>query len=138
DKPALFTDAQGNETTVEASNSEGVSGDYLASEGLTGNDVWGTRNRWVKLEGTIENEPVSITILDHKKNVGYPTYWHARDYGLFAANPLGQAVFSDGKETLNFELEKSESVTFQYRMLIHNGSSLSKESIETVFNDFNL
>ncbi len=137
DKPAIFTDSQGNETTVAASNNEGAGGDYLASEGLTGNDVWGTRNRWVKLYGSIDEEAISVTILDHRENVGYPTYWHARDYGLFAANPLGQAVFSEGKETLNFKLQKSESVTFNYAMVIHNGSVLSNETIEAAFENFN-
>ncbi len=136
DKPAAYTDAEGNVTEVEALNNEGVNGNYFSSEGLTGNDVWGTRNKWVKLESTIEGETVSITIIDHKKNVGYPTYWHARDYGLFAANPLGQAIFSDGKEVLDFKLKKGESTTFNYRILIHNGSELSKETIDQSFSDF--
>ena len=78
------------------------------------NDVWGTRNKWVKLEGSIDGETVSVTILDNEKNVGYPTYWHARDYGLFAANPLGQEIFSEGQETLNFKLAIGESTTFNF------------------------
>ncbi|MGI9549887.1 MAG: PmoA family protein [Aurantibacter sp.] len=137
EKPAIYTDAEGNVTEVKALNNEGVNGNYFGSEGLTGNDVWGTRNKWVKLESNIEGETVSITIIDHEKNVGYPTYWHARDYGLFAANPLGQAIFSEGKETLYFELKKGESTTFNYRILIHNGSELSKEALDESFADFN-
>ncbi len=136
-EPGVFTDAQGNVTTVESLNNEGVTGDYLSSESLTGNDVWGTRGKWVRLQGLIEGDTVSVTILDHNKNVGYPTYWHARGYGLFAANPLGQEVFSNGKESLNFSLKKSESVTFNYRILIHDGSELSKEEIAQSFKDFN-
>tara|TARA_R110002167_G_scaffold36675_26_gene115811 strand:+ start:3016 stop:4095 length:1080 start_codon:yes stop_codon:yes gene_type:complete len=137
DKPAIYTDSEGNETTVESANNDGVSGDYLGSEGATGESVWGTRNKWVKLEGNIADEVVSITLIDHPKNVGYPTYWHARGYGLFAANPLGQAIFSEGKEILDFKLQKSESVTFRYRMMIHNGSELSKAIIDGAFEDFN-
>lgn len=137
DKPAEYTDAEGNVTTVKVLNNEGVNGNYYASEGLTGADVWGTRNKWVKLEGTMEKEKVSVTIIDHKKNVGYPTYWHARGYGLFAANPLGQSVFSEGKETLNFKLKEGESTVFKYRVLVHDGSELSKEAIEESFNKFN-
>lgn len=137
DKPALFTDSEGNVTEVKALNNEGVKGNYFASEGLTGDAVWGTRNRWVKLESTMEDEPVSITIIDNRKNVGYPTYWHARGYGLFAANPLGQAIFSEGKEKLNFKLNQGESVTFKYRILVHDGSELTKEAIEKSFEDFN-
>jgi hypothetical protein len=136
-EPAVFTDAAGNATTVEALNTEGVTGDYLSSEGITGNDVWGTRGNWVRLQGVITGDTVAIAILDNKKNVGYPTYWHARGYGLFAANPLGQAIFSNGKETLNFSLKKSESVTFKYRVLIHSGSELKKAEIDRSFDDFN-
>lgn len=61
---------------------------------------------------------MTLAILDHPKNPGYPTYWHARGYGLFAANTLGQKVFSDGKETLNFTLEPKQSAIFKYRVLI--------------------
>jgi hypothetical protein len=136
-EPAVFTDEEGNETEVKALNNDGVTGDYLGSEGKTGDDVWGTRNDWVRLQGQINGDTVAIVILDNKKNVGYPTYWHARGYGLFAANPLGQAIFSEGKKTLNFELEKGESTQFRYRILIHDGSELSKEQIDKSFADFN-
>ncbi|MEP3207954.1 MAG: PmoA family protein [Maribacter sp.] len=137
DKPAEYTDAEGNVTEVKVLNNEGVTGNYYSSKGLTGGDVWGTRNEWVKLEGTMNDEVVSVTIIDHQKNVGYPTYWHARGYGLFAANPLGQSVFSDGKQTLNFSLEQGESTVFKYRVLVHNGSLLSKETIDEFALDFN-
>ena len=62
---------------------------YPSSEGKKGDAVWGTRGRWTMLAGTVGGEPVTIAMLDHPKNPGYPTYWHARGYGLFAANPLG-------------------------------------------------
>jgi hypothetical protein len=117
-------------------NNTAANGDYLSSEGLTGNDVWGKRATWVKLEGEVDEETVSLTLIDHPDNVGYPTYWHARGYGLFAANPLGQAVFSDNKERLNFQLAADESVSFQYRLLIHNGSTLSKEAVDVFMQKF--
>ena len=81
--------------------------------------VWGTRNKWVKLEGTMKDELVSVTIIDHEKNVGYPTYWHAQGYGLFAANPLGQAIFSEGNETLNFKLEQG---SVDYVLISNSGA----------------
>ena len=136
DSPAIFTDADGNPTEVKALNNEGVNGDYLSSEGITGGDVWGTRAKWMKLFSQIEGDPVALVIIDHPDNVGYPTYWHARGYGLFSANPLGQKVFSKGKEELNFALEPGESVTFKYRILVHGGEELSKEEIERYSNDF--
>ncbi|MCG2461729.1 PmoA family protein [Flavobacteriaceae bacterium F89] len=136
DKPDIFTDANGIATEVKALDNSGVTGNYLTSEGKTGDDAWGTRAKWTTLYGTMNKEPVSITILDNPQNIGYPTYWHARGYGLFAANPLGQAVFSDGKETLDYKLKKGNSVTFKYRILIHNGTELAKEQLDSTFVNF--
>lgn len=136
DKPEIFVDNKGNKTTVPVINNEGVSGMYLSSEGIRGNEVWGTRGRWVKLTGKMKDQPVSITIIDHPENVGYPTYWHARGYGLFAANPLGQKAFSNGKEELNFALKEGESVTFRYRIIVHSGDELTPEKINRFADDF--
>lgn len=112
------------------------SGNYLSSERIEGEDVWGTRARWMKLYGTMEGEKVSMVIFDHPDNVGYPTYWHARGYGLFSANPLGQAVFSNGEHVLDFKLAPHESVSFKFRILIHSGKRLYQESIDNVAEEF--
>jgi len=129
DKPEVFTDASGKPTAVPVLDNTGVNGLYTSSEGLTGAKVWGTRGRWVALAGKVEGEDVVLLMLDHPKNPGYPTYWHARGYGLFAANPLGQSVFSNGKETLNFTLAPGATTTFRHRLLILPGP-FSKERAE--------
>lgn len=118
-KPEVFADASGRPTKVAQMDNTGVNGTYLTSEGKKGDDAWGTRGRWCILFGNVDNEPVTIAILDHPKNPGFPTYWHARGYGLFAANPLGQKIFTNGKEpALNFTLQPKQSATFRYRVLI--------------------
>jgi hypothetical protein len=122
DKPEVFTDASGNPTTVAKLDNTGVTGRYLTSEGKTGDDAWGTRGRWCVLSGTIGSEPVAIVILDHPSNVGYPTFWHARGYGLFAANPLGQKELSAGKDVLNYALDAGQTVTFRHRIEIMTGT----------------
>ena len=135
-KPEVFTDASGKGTAVPKLNNEGVTGKYRSSEGIEGDDVWATRGKWVNLNGVIASNPVSLVILDHPENVGYPTYWHARGYGLFAANPLGQKEFSKGKEVLDFKLPAGESVTFRYKVLIHSGKHLTDEQVAAEFNKF--
>lgn len=119
----VLTDASGNPTTVPKLDNTGVTGVYRSSEGKIGDGVWGTRGRWVTLTGAIDGEQVTLAILDHPKNPGYPTYWHARGYGLFAANPLGQAALSGGKESLNLTLEAGQSTTFRHRVLILSGEA---------------
>jgi hypothetical protein len=118
-----FVDASGNITTVSKMDNDGVTGMYVNDQGTTGDAVWGTRGTWAALNGKKDGENISIVIIDHPKNIGFPTYWHARGYGLFAANPLGQKVFSNGKQELNYKLKKGEQTTFRYRVIIHGGNS---------------
>ena len=135
DKPEIFSDASGRPTTVAKLDNTGVNGTYLTSEGKKGDAAWGTRGRWCNLSGMVGDEPVTITILDHPANPGFPTYWHARGYGLFAANPLGQKIFSEGKQELNFSLAPHASVTFRYRVLI--SSEISKaDTTEAAYKEF--
>ncbi len=130
-----LTDAQGNPTEIKSKNNDLVSGDYLSSEGKTGLEVWGTRAKWMKLFGNYKDEKVAVIIIDNKKNPGYPAYWHARGYGLFAVNPLGQGVFSKGKEVMNLSLKKGESTRFAYRTVICSGE-ISNEEINNMAVEF--
>lgn len=133
--PSEFTDAYGVVTKVATMDNTGITGNYRTSEGVEGDNVWSTRGRWCNLRGKIGDETINIVILDHPKNVGYPTYWHARGYGLFAANPLGQAIFSKGKENLNLTLKNGESTTFRYRTVIAS-KNLSDGDINKIAADF--
>lgn len=132
----VLTDSIGNELPERDSLNTGVSGNYLSSEGISGDAVWGTRAKWMELSGIIGTEEISIIICDHPKNPGYPTYWHARGYGLFAANPLGWNDFTNGKEIFNFSLPAKKSVTFRYRLIVHSGSKLSDSEINGYSDDF--
>jgi len=135
DKAEVFTDASGRTTTVAKLDNTGVNGVYLTSEGKKGDAAWGTRGRWCNLSGKIGDEPVTISIFDHPANPGFPTYWHARGYGLFAANPLGQKVFSNGKEEMNLTLAPNQSVTFRYRILI-TSEIATPENTEAAYKAF--
>lgn len=136
DGDITLLDAQGNPTKVKAMPNKSISGNYKSSEGISGLDVWGTRAKWMDLYGNIENEKISIVICDHPKNTNYPTYWHARGYGLFSANPLGVKDFTKGKETMNFSLVAGQSVTFRYRIIISSNTHLSDDDINGFAENF--
>jgi hypothetical protein len=129
-----YTDAQGRPTTVAVLDNTGVTGLYHSSEGKEGDAVWGTRGRWVALSGRLGEEDVTLTILDDPKNPGAPTYWHARGYGLFAANTLGQKIFSNGKEELNLKLAPGASATFHYRVIV-SSTSFEAPAVEALFKE---
>ncbi|MDB4584200.1 PmoA family protein [Draconibacterium sp.] len=130
-----LTDSHGVVTEVEASDDKTANGNYLSSEGIEGEEVWATRAKWMKLYGEINGEKVAIVIFDHPANAGYPTYWHARGYGLFAANTLGQKIFSKGKEEMNLSLKKGEAVVFKYRLAVFSGEPTVDE-IEAMSKEF--
>ena len=134
----VFVDALGNKTKVPKINNEGVSGMYTGSTGLKGDSVWSSKGPWTILTGKKEGKDISIGIIDYPKNIGYPTYWHARGYGLFAANPLGRKVFSNGKEELNFILSPNMSTTFKYRMVIVSGKIIAAAEMNKLAEEFGM
>ena len=138
DKDQKFTDNKGNITIVKGGTDKVANGNYLSSTGKIGDDVWSSRAKWCKVYGKMGNDSVSIAIIDHPKNVNYPTFWHARGYGLFAANPLGEKIFTNGKSEKNLKLKKGEAVTFKYRIVVNaDQKTLSSEKINQLANAFN-
>jgi hypothetical protein len=119
--PDVFTDATGKATKTKGVNNEGVTGSYTGSDGKTGDAVWGTRGPWTMLTGKVESEQVTLAILDHPQNPGHPAYWHARGYGLFAANNLGQNAFDPKQPEVKRTIAPGESMTFRHRIMIVSG-----------------
>ena len=123
EKGGVFLDANGRPTKVDSTDTSGATGVYLTSEGVKGGAVWSTRGKWCALTGHTGDHTVTVAILDHPKNPGYPTYWHARGYGLFAANPLGRSIFDPKQPAFNFTMEKDQAVTFRYRVILLSGEA---------------
>lgn len=95
----------------------------INSEGNTGKSVWGKKAKWITYYNKIENSVAGISMLDHPDNLRYPTPWHARDYGLCAANAFGLKYFTGNKKnTGDLTIKNGESLTFKYRLIFHNGS----------------
>jgi hypothetical protein len=87
-------------------------------------EVWGTRSPWVDYSGTLEGETLGVAIFDHPSNPKHPTYWHSRDYGLFAANALGERDFlKDKTKDGSLTIEPKQSLRFRYRVIIHPGET---------------
>ena len=100
------------------------------SNGTDGKDAWGKRAQWVHYFGPDEKgHAAGVAIFDHPSNLRHPTWWHARHYGLFTANPFGQGNFE--KETAkgagDYTIKKGDSLTFRYRTIFHAGE---KDSVD--------
>ena len=114
---------------VDKELEETGSGVYSDMLGNKGGDVWGKRSPWVALSGKRAGEDVSIVIFDHPQNLNFPGWWHARGYGLFAVNNLGGREFDKNTNEVKYTLKKGESLTFQYKLVIKNGSVISETEI---------
>lgn len=107
---------------------EHAKGDAVNSEGITGKDVWGKRANWVHFHGPDRGgNAVGVAILDHPENFRFPTWWHARHYGLVTANPFGQGNFEKETEVGagDHTIKNGESLTFRYRTIFHAGDAES-------------
>jgi len=100
-------------------------GTMRSSDGKTGmKQIWGKAFPWVDYSGTLEGKKVGVAIFDHPSSFRYPTYWHARDYGLFAANAFGlHDFFNDKSKDGSYTLEKGKTMHFRYRVVIHPGDT---------------
>jgi len=120
-------------------------GHLVNAEGKEGEkEVWGKPSPWTDYYGTIGEEKVGIAIFDHPSNVKAPTRWHARAYGLYAANPFGLAEFEGAKgggrgqaaaPTPSLVLEQGQVLKLKYRIIIHPGDAKSA-GIATLYSDW--
>lgn len=101
-------------------------GKMMNAEGAVGmKNVWGKRSNWVDYSGTLEGEQVGIAVFDHPANPRHPTYWHSRDYGLFALDPFGQHAFDESAPESHWTVDAGGSLHFRWRVVIHSGDTIS-------------
>ncbi len=66
---------------------------------------------------------MGIAILNHPSSFRFPSHWHVRPYGLFAANPFGLHDFNPSlKEGAgSHEMKQGDKFTLRYRVIFHKG-----------------
>ena len=99
-------------------------GKITNAEGVTDDAAWGKASAWVDYTGPVEGKTVGIAVLNHPESFRYPTTWHVRTYGLFAANPFGWHDFGM-KRSGEYTLPAGESIRFRYRVIFHLGDTAS-------------
>jgi hypothetical protein len=89
-------------------NAEGES----AEEG-----TFGKASPWCDYSGERDGVTEGLAILQHPDNRWYPSPWFTRNYGFFSPTPM---YWLEGDR---FELPKGETLTLQYRVLVHTGTA---------------
>ena len=124
--PVTFGDTKEGMFGIRVASSMDVDakkgGKITNAEGLTDAAAWGKPSPWVDYTGPVDGETVGIAILNHPASFRYPTTWHVRTYGLFAANPFGWNDFGL-KRTGESVIPDGDSMRFGYRIILHKGTT---------------
>jgi hypothetical protein len=126
DKPVVFGDTKEGTfglrlvepLTVDAKKG----GRIVNGNGQINGSAWGKAADWIDASGPLDGQIVGVAIFNHPGCFRFPTYWHAREYGLLAANPFGIHDFSgDKKKDGSYTLPPDQQITLCYRVLLHTG-----------------
>jgi hypothetical protein len=126
DGPVTFGDTKEGMFGIRVASSMDVKrklgGKITNAEGVTDEKAWGKPSPWVDYVGPVNQKTVGIAILNHPESFRYPTAWHVRPYGLFAANPFGSHDFG-GTGPGEYIVPKGETIAFRYRVILHEGNT---------------
>jgi hypothetical protein len=131
--PVKFGDTKEGTFAIRlAPELDAPSGTMVNSEGGKGEpQIWGKRADWVDVYGVIDGQTVGVAVFDSPKSFRHPTYWHARGYGLLAANPFGFKYFlQDTQQDGSYTIAPGKSLEFRYRVLIHEGNYVKAQVAE--------
>jgi hypothetical protein len=117
--------------STQAKGGPPATGHYLNSAGDRNAAAWGKPAAWVDLSGILAGKSLGIACFDHPTNLRHPSCWHARDYGLFAANPFGLHDFTGAPQgSGRYELPAGKSLTLRHRWILHSGDAESAKVAE--------
>lgn len=137
--PVVFGDTKEGSFGVRTASSIRVDskkgGKIVNSQGQSNLAAWGKPAAWVDYHGPIDDETLGIAILNHPTSFRFPTTWHVRTYGLFAANPFGLGDFTGGKTKGEFTLTEGDTLKLRYRVLLHKGDE-KEGRVAEVFADY--
>jgi len=97
-------------------------GHIVNSAGQTNLKAWGKRADWVDYYGPLDGDTVGIAVFNHPSSFRYPTGWHVRTYGLFAANPFAEHSFTGVEsKAVSYTLPQGKEIVLRYRVFLHRG-----------------
>jgi hypothetical protein len=129
--PLVFGDTKEGSFGIRVASSMDVDqpgdrrgGQIVNARGETNAQAWGRPAEWVDYSGPVTEKVLGITVMNHPSSFRFPTHWHVRTYGLFAANPFGMRDFySDASRDGGHTLRKGEQLAFRYRIVLHQGAA---------------
>ena len=136
--PITFGDTKEGTFAVRLGPELSAPHDHMLNSNGAGGEaaIWGKRADWVAFSGTVSGKPVGVAVFDSSKSFRHPTTWHARAYGLLAANPFGPREFeADPAKDGSWTVPEGQSITFRYRVLLYDGE-LKPPQIANLYREY--
>ena len=138
--PVHFGDTkEGGIISLRVATSMDASGDGRMENAVGGigeAECWGKRAQWLDYTGPVKGETVGFAVYDHPSSFRHPTYWHARNYGLFTANPFGlHDYYANPGVDGSHVLPEGGLLRFKYRIYVHAGDTASAQVAQR-YHDF--
>lgn len=145
DKPVVFGDTKEGSMAMRVAQwmtpphtfqkkKTDTQGTIVNAEGIRDGATWSKKSTWVDYQGPKDGKVYGIAMFDHPKNPRHPTWWHVRDYGLFAANPFGkhdfEKEFKNDPQAGALTIPAGGSVTFRWRLYFHMGDEKAAKIAE--------
>ncbi len=101
----------------------GGTGHIVTATGKRDQNAWGARANWCDYHAEHNGTTYGVAIFDSPNNFKHPTYWMARDYGLYGANPFGKHDYENLKDVHagDLTIPAGASLTLSYRFFFHLG-----------------
>lgn len=136
--PVTFGDTKEGTFAIRLGPALSAPHDHMInSDGAQGEKaIWGKPADWVAYSGTVSGKPIGIVVFDSPKSFRHPTTWHARAYGLLAANPFGSREFTnDPNKDGSWTVPEGKSITFRYRVIIYDGQ-FSQAKLSALYSSY--
>ena len=100
-------------------------GRLLASTGRTGEkQIRGQNATWCDYSGMTEGRHAGVLLVPDSAN-SLTSRYHARDYGLLAANPFARQSLDAG-DKLTTNIARGESLRLRFAVVLHSGAKMNE------------
>ncbi len=110
-------------------------GQILNSDGLKNEkEAWGKTSAWCDYSGVVDGVPAGVTLMPSPNNFR-PCWFHARDYGLLAANPFGRNAFTQ-QEKSRVTVAPGTAFQLEFGVFIHDTTPLDRSALDAAYQEF--
>jgi len=96
--------------------------------------VRGTNATWCDYSGIVDGRRVGVTLMPDPDNFR-PSWYHARDYGLLAANPFGRNALTGGEKSA-VVVKKGETLRLRFGVLLHGSKDATGVDVAAAYADY--